>query len=209
LLGDDPAVDPQSPDIDDFALHAWVDESMRAPSNGRPGMYLMAAVVADPAACDETRDSLRALRLGKAKRLHWRHESEPRQQKIAALVAELDAFSIVVVGVPLDSKRQERARRQCMERLVYELDQIGVTAVLLESRHSALNARDKTMAAALYSRAVISSELRVEFALPHEEPMLWVPDAVAGIVNAYRSGGDDALRLIVGSVIREIDVELS
>ncbi|PUB29983.1 hypothetical protein C8K30_102361 [Promicromonospora sp. AC04] len=96
-----------------------------------------------------------------------------------------------------------------MERLLYELDQIGVTAVLLESRHPALNARDKTMAAALYSKAVVSSALRVEFALPNEEPMLWVPDAVAGIVNAYRSDGDDALRLIVGSVIREIDIKLS
>ncbi|WP_108492230.1 hypothetical protein [Promicromonospora sp. AC04] len=202
-------MDPQSPDADEFTLHAWVDESMRGPMDGRPGIYLMAAVVADPSACEQTRDSLRALRQGKARRLHWRHESELRQEKIAALVAELDAFNIVVVGVPLDSKRQERARRQCMERLLYELDQIGVTAVLLESRHPALNARDKTMAAALYSKAVVSSALRVEFALPNEEPMLWVPDAVAGIVNAYRSDGDDALRLIVGSVIREIDIKLS
>ena len=169
----------------------------------------MAAVVADPVACDKARDSLRALRPGKAKRLHWRHESRARQEKVAALVAELDAFSIVVVGVPLDSRRQERARRQCMERLLYELDQIGVTAVLLESRDSALNVRDRTMAAALYSRSVISAALRVEFALPHEEPMLWIPDAVAGIVNAYRSGGDAALRLIVGDVVREIDIELS
>jgi hypothetical protein len=82
---------------------------MRASSDGRPGMYLMAAVIADPAACEEVRDSLRTLRQGKAKRLHWRHESGPQQEKIAALVAELDAFSIVVVGVPMDSRRQERA----------------------------------------------------------------------------------------------------
>ncbi|GAA4721504.1 hypothetical protein APR04_001505 [Promicromonospora umidemergens] len=195
-------------DAGDFALHAWVDESMRGPSDSGTGMYFMAAVVADPGACEETRDSLRALRSGKAKRLHWRHESEARQEKIAALIAELDAWSIVVVGMPLDSKRQERARRQCMERLLFELDQIGVTAVHLESRHAALNKKDKTMAAALYSKTVISAALRVAFALPHEEPMLWVPDAVAGIVNAARSGGVDALRLILGTAIREIDVEI-
>ena len=202
-------MDLQPPVIDEFTLHAWVDESMRAPSNGRPGMYLMAAVIADPAACEEVRDSLRTLRQGKAKRLHWRHESGPQQEKIAALVAELDAFSIVVVGVPMDSRRQERARRQCMERLLYELDQTGVTAVLLESRHSALNAKDKTMAAALYSKGAISAALRVGFALPNQEPMLWLPDAVAGIVNAYRSGDDGGLRQIVGRAIREIDIELS
>ena len=96
-----------------------------------------------------------------------------------------------------------------MERLLFELDQIGVTSVHLESRHAALNEKDKTMAAALYSKTVISAALRVDFALPNEEPMLWVPDAVAGIVNAARSGGADALRLILGTAIREIDVEIS
>jgi hypothetical protein len=44
-------------------VHAWVDESMI--QRGQQGTYLLAAVVADPAGCDGTREVLGSLRTGR------------------------------------------------------------------------------------------------------------------------------------------------
>src|SRR5690349_17402803 len=103
-------------------LHAWVDESMHAATDHSPAMYLLAATYGDPLGCEPTRDALRGLLLGKAKRLHWRDEDAARQRKIAAAVAGCDVLCTVVVATPLDEKKQERARRKCMERLFFELE---------------------------------------------------------------------------------------
>lgn len=180
--------EPPSPDVDDFRLHAWVDESMRATQNGSNGIYLMAAAVADPSACDEVRDDLRAVTEKNAERLHWRHETPERQAKIAATIGNHDVVHLVVVGTPLDARRQERARAICTERLLYELDNLGVAHVWLETRHPALNERDLRLVKALRGKRSISSSIRIEFARPKDEPMLWIPDAVAGAVNGARSG---------------------
>lgn len=180
-------------DADDFCLHAWVDESMRAARDGADGIYLMAAAVADPSACDLVRADLRAMTEKEAERLHWRHETPERQAKIAAVIGNHDIVNLVVVGMPLDARRQERARAICAERLLYELDNLGVAHVWLETRHPALNQRDLRLVKALRGKRSISSSIRVEFARPKDEPMLWIPDAVAGAVNGARSGAADVL----------------
>lgn len=181
---------PDPPSPEEFVLHAWVDESMRAARDGKDGLYLLAAVVADPGECDAVREGLVSLLLRGALRLHWRDETEMRRCKIAALIGSHDLAHVVVVGAPINHRRQERARAQCLERLLYELDQLGVSDVWLETRHSALNERDLRLVEALRGKRSVSLGIRVEFARPKEEPMLWVPDAVAGAVNAAASGAD-------------------
>jgi hypothetical protein len=186
-------VKPDPPPPEEFALHAWVDESMRAARDGNDGLYLLAAVVADPGVCDAVRDSLRSLVWKAAGRLNWRDETPSRRRKIAELIGGQDLAHVVVVGAPIDHRRQERARAQCLERLLYELEQLGVSQVWLETRHFALNERDLKLVEALRGKRSVSSEIRVEFARPKDEPMLWVPDAVAGAVNAALSEEPDAL----------------
>jgi hypothetical protein len=186
-------VKPDPPPPEEFALHAWVDESMRAARDGNDGLYLLAAVVADPGVCDAVRDSLRSLVWKAAGRLHWRDETPSRRRKIAELIGGQDLAHVVVVGAPIDHRRQERARAQCLERLLYELEQLGVSQVWLETRHFALNERDLKLVEALRGKRSVSSEIRVEFARPKDEPMLWVPDAVAGAVNAALSEEPDTL----------------
>ncbi|MEU4385434.1 hypothetical protein [Promicromonospora sp. NPDC023805] len=198
----------QEPRADDFALHAWVDESMRAARDGREGLYLLAAVVADPSACDAMRETLRALLLRGAQRLHWRDETVDRRLKIASAIGAQDVALVVVVGAPIDHRRQERARAICMERLLYELDQVGVRQVFLESRHDALNTRDIRLVDALRIRGSISRTIVVNFALPKLEPMLWAPDAVAGAVSSARFGHDADVADELG-VVNVIDVRLA
>lgn len=103
-------------------------------------------------------------------------------------------------------RRQERARAFCAERLLYELDRLGVVQVWFEARHPALNQRDLRLVKALRGKQSISASIRVEFARPKDEPMLWIPDAVAGAVNGARSGATSVL----GSMgrIDVIDIDL-
>jgi hypothetical protein len=187
-------------------LHAWVDESIHSPVSGvSEGMYVLAAAVAPADMCDSTRASLRSLIPRGAARLHWRHESAPLKRKIAATITGLDFTGLVVVGVRPDGP--ERARRMCMERLLFELDEMRISTVWLESRTQSLNRKDQTMVAALRSKKVISELLRAEFQLPSQEPMLWLPDAIAGAVGMARKGVDVALRETMGELI-ELEIEI-
>lgn len=202
------AAPPSSPD--DGLLSAWVDESIHTPGAEAPeGMYVLVAAVADPSACEPVRDSLRALVPRGAGRLHWRDESDQRQEAITAAIVRCDLFCTVVIGAPIDQRRQERARRKCMTRLLHELEQLGVSCVWLESRTATLNRKDLHLVDALRGERAISRGLRVEFGRPLEEPMLWVPDAVAGAVSAARKGTDTrGNRERLGQMVTEYVIDL-
>jgi hypothetical protein len=176
-------------------LHAFVDESMRlTPAN--QGTYLLAAVVCDPAACDPVREMLRSLRYRRQPRLHWHAEEDPRKTKIAESIGALALPATVVIGMPLAKSKQERARAKCMQTLLPELEAQGVTQVWLEARTPSLIRRDMRLVDALRSQRLITPAIRVDTALPGDEPMLWLPDAVAGAVSASRDGQPEYLALI-------------
>ncbi len=121
-------------------------------------------------------------------RLHWRDEDAPRRRKVVSLVAGADLAAVVVVGAPVDRKKQERARRICMERLLHELDRRRISRVWLEARTPPLNRNDQEMVAALRGSHIISQQLRVDHSWPIQEQMLWIADAVAGAVSAACDG---------------------
>lgn len=172
-------------------LHAWVDESMHTTGGAlAEGIYLLAATIADPASCEPARDVLRGLRPGQAPRLRWRDSDQRSRRRISKAAAELDLLHTVVIGTPLDQHRQERARRLCMQRLLYELSELGVSHVWIENRTQSLNRRDMQMIDALRSTRAIPDSLTLDFAMPSVEPMLWVPDIVAGAVGLYRRDDD-------------------
>jgi hypothetical protein len=172
----------------DNELHSWVDESMHLLDDGS-GWYILAAVVCDPVAAAASRDTLRSLLLRRQPRLHWHTEDGLRRTKLAEAVAALDVKAVVVLGSPLVKSKQERARRICMERLFPELVDRGVTRVWFESRTDKLNARDRDQVAAMRGAKWIDGSLRVDVALPLQEPMLWAADIVAGAVGAARVHG--------------------
>ncbi|WP_433163365.1 hypothetical protein [Kribbella sp. CA-247076] len=178
-----------SPPTTDFTLSAWVDESVIV---GGPlhadGCYTLAAAVTDTAAADGMRDVLRDLTLFKAGRLHWVDESAKRRDHIIASVAALDLAAVVTVGSPVHRAKQERARRCCLERLLYELGLMGVTDVCLESRTATPDRRDLRLVDSARDKGLMPKGLKVGFARPRDEPMLWIADAVAGAVTASRLG---------------------
>lgn len=140
--------------------------------------------------------------------MHWNDEGAKRRRAIAAALCESDVTHTVVIGTPVDPRRQERARRLCQERLLFELAVLGVTRARVESRTQSLNAQDKTLIAALRSRQAIPSSLTVEFALPSEEPMLWFADIVAGAVGLHRRRDDSEPYEWLRHQIAERDIRL-
>ncbi len=107
------------------------------------GVYVLAAACLEMIEVAGARHSVAAL-AKPGQRFHWRQSAPPMQRKAVGVVSALPALHLVVVAAPIDPRRQERARRHCLRRLLFELDRGGVASVLLESREAKLNARDIT-----------------------------------------------------------------
>jgi hypothetical protein len=163
---------------------AYVDESMLVAR----GLYLMAAVLVAPHQADRYRADLRGLLFRRQPRLHWRDEEHKRRCQVIEAVAALRPAGIVVVGTGMDSKRQERARRKCMEHLLWELGHRAVVEVCFESRNRVLDAADKKLIDILRIRNAISPRLRAVWLPAVEEPLIWLPDIVAGAASLATHG---------------------
>jgi hypothetical protein len=197
-----------SPPVREFALSAWVDESVIVGGPAHPdGTYTLAAVVAETAAAGGIRDLLRELTLTRGGRLHWVDESSKRRDRIIAAVTALDVAAIVTIGSPMHRSKQERARRCCLERLFYELGLMSVADVQLESRTATPDRRDLRLVDSARDKGLISRDLKVGFARPRDEPMLWLPDAVAGAVTAAKLGEPRWL-LAMSEILTEHEVNV-
>lgn len=188
----------------EFALHAWVDESMHVDH----GIYLLVAVVCDPTGCDPYRDTLRSLLDTSQPKLHWGQESPDRRTKIIETVSGFDMTSVVVIGTPMHKRKQERARAVCMESLTIHLAEQGVTQIYLEERESSLNTRDHRVIESIRGKKLIPTELRVDVERPSIEPMLWLPDIVAGAVGQERVRGVSDYVDPLRSIITELNIPL-
>jgi Protein of unknown function (DUF3800) len=186
---------------------AYVDESMRVPAADGPSWYILAAAVLHADDVEATREAVRWLSEGHGRRFHWRDSSPAARSKAAGVVADLSAVHMVVVGVPLDRRRQERGRRFCLERLLYELESAGVSEVSLEARTESLNKKDLIVVDAWRAQHVIGRSLRVDHDYPSTEPLLWLSDIVAGAVAAAH-GGDAQWRNVFASLLSEIHVNI-
>jgi hypothetical protein len=93
---------------------------------------------------ESTRETARWLSEKPDRRFHWRDSSPAARSKAVGIVAELSALHLVVIGAPLDRRRQERGRRLCLRRLLFELDAHGVAQVFIEARTRSLNTKDLT-----------------------------------------------------------------
>jgi hypothetical protein len=177
-----------SPPPSDFSLTAWVDESIVVGRDKTAGTYTMAAAIADPVDSYEIRQKLRAITVGRGGRLHWANEPAKRRDLITTLIASIDLAAVVVVGTPMVGSKQERARRCCLERLLHELAEFGVGDVWMESRSPVPDRRDIRLVDSARAKGLVPKSLVVRFARPMDDPLLWIPDAIAGAVTAATLG---------------------
>lgn len=182
---------------------AFVDESVR----GREGVYVLAAAVLDEFDQNRARDRVGTLALRGRLPFHWRLELPRRRMAAVQVVAELAMLHVVVVGFSFQPARQERARRKCLQELLFRLEAEGVEHVLLESRNAIQDHRDRTVVDGFRARRIITAKLRVDHALPSVEPLLWISDIVAGAVSAAEAD-EHRYRARLDPVIAEYRVRL-
>lgn len=176
--------------------------------DGDNGLYLLAAVVCAADGCDLIRDVLRELLDERQPKLHWGAGSPERRAKIIGVVAEFDMAAVVVIGTPMTKRKKERARAVCMETLVVHLAAMGVTHVLLEERTPSLNDRDMKLIDAIRGKKLIPTGMRIDVGRPSAEPMLWMPDIVAGATGADRVRGNPQYLDVVRPVVTRLDIPL-
>ncbi|MBB5790585.1 hypothetical protein [Jiangella mangrovi] len=182
---------------------ATVDESIRIDDR----VYVLAACAFEEKDSDVARDTMRALEPRAGHRLHWHDRKPPDRHEAVKAVAQLSALHIVTVGAPIDPRRQERARRQCLETLLFHLDAAGVEQVWLESRNAAADRRDIAAVDRFRARRVIGHAIRIDHARPLDDPLLWLADIVAGALGAAE-GGDPTFRELLVPMLTEHRIRL-
>ncbi|WP_140403324.1 hypothetical protein [Microbacterium oxydans] len=173
--------------MNSLVLQAWGDESYRTAGVERPS-YLLGAAVADASRCEDMRARLQRLPR-RGPKLHWRNQDRRARDASIATIADFDAYHVVVIAAPVDSRRQERARALCLERLAWQLDGQGVQLLTLEARPLQLMQRDLRTVDALRGKRALPEGLRIDHAQPSEEPMVWIADQVLGALGEKMSGG--------------------
>jgi hypothetical protein len=157
-------------------VHAFVDESRR-------GSYLLVAAVVEPAQLAPGRVLLRGMCRPQDRRLHFNAMTDPRRRKTAAALAAAPLRCWVYLG----RGEPESARQVCLAQLLTELLAVQCQRLVIESRGSSDDARDARTLNAALGPTPSKSGLVHEHLRPYEDPLLWVPDAVAW---CYGAGGD-------------------
>jgi hypothetical protein len=154
---------------------AFMDESMR---QGSPSLYVLAAVEVAAQDAGKVRSGLRALLLPRQRRLHWREESPARQRSILDAIQSMPVEAIIVEL--RDSIRPERARALCLRRALWELHVRQLDELVIETRQQHNDQRDRRTILAAKKNGEASDLLAYSFGKPLSEPLLWLPDAIAG-----------------------------
>jgi len=183
-------------------MHAFVDESLRAAGDG---LYMVAAVVVVDGDIEASRRAAQNVLLARQRRFHWRNESERQRLRMLEVISTLDATALAYSRA-LRGERQERARALCIERMLWDLREMGVSEVVFESRGRGNNKDARTIANAQRA-GVAAKTMRYRFERPEEEPMLWIPDAVAGAASAQVTGETPYLDRVPGALVRLVAVD--
>ena len=182
-------------------VSAYVDESIRA---AVPGLYVLASVVVPATRAEEVREDLRGVLRTRRPRFHWRDEQDGDRLLMAEMLAQFTLPAVVAVVSPMDHRRSERARRVCLTRLLWELQQRHVDDIVFETRQEHRDREDRAHVLHAQKAGHVSAALHYAFAGPLQEPLLWLPDLVAGAV-AYARGGDHHYLDVLGADVAVVD----
>jgi hypothetical protein len=103
-------------------------------------------------------------------------------------IAQLSPQVVICAVRPVASRHQERARARCLTRLLWELIELRVTELVFESRDGPLNNRDAATIANARRAGQAPKGMKFDFGDPYEEPLLWLPDAIAGATGSHLIG---------------------
>jgi hypothetical protein len=138
------------------------------------------------------RTLLRSLLLPGERRLHFQAERDKRRREVLARLCDAGVRAKVYES----RGRPDAARAAALLRLTDDLVKLDARRLVLESRGSTADHRDRQVLARVLGPGPVLSYAHLR---PHEEPLLWVPDAIAW---SYGAGGEWRRR--VASVVDEV-----
>ena len=155
-------------------LEVFVDESVRR-------TYVLCAVRVDPRELVAARTAVRSLLLSGERRIHFSKESNRRRRELLARLCD-HGFDVALYAAPA---RDRTARAALVALLV---DDLGgeLHRLVFESRNAG-DVDDQRQLIDLRRTGRFPANATYEHLRPHEEPLLWVADAVAW---AHGAGGD-------------------
>lgn len=169
---------------------AFVDESFRGDGQGA-GVYLVAAVTVRADAEEDLREHLRRAVPGRVRRLHWRDDRPAVRRRGLAVMRGGELAGLTLYRMDVPRGRQERARQHALWNLVAHLRARDVDDVILEARERGQNRKDERTLKSISQASVSAADFRYAFSRPLDEPLLWLPDYLAGAYGeAVRAGGD-------------------
>ncbi|RSN37699.1 hypothetical protein DL990_01310 [Amycolatopsis sp. WAC 01416] len=167
-------------------LQAFADESFKEDDDG--GFYVLAAAVLPVERHAELRKVMVGMRAERTGKLHWNVLADVQKRAVVKQVADFEELHLVAVGTPVPVRRQERGRSLCMQRLVMELHLLDVSLLVAEGRTVQLDARDVRTVQQCRFSLPRGAAFRIRHVRGADEPLLWIPDIVAGAVRARRQG---------------------
>lgn len=188
-------------DLTSTGMRAFVDESSCV-RTATTQEYLIGAAIVDGGDCDAIRDNLERLRLPGQIKPHWTDESDRRRRSITETIAALGTMHVVVAHLSGRNRKTERFRRKCLETLYFELSGAEVLDITLERRSDVQDKADRAHIVALQNQGW-DRRIRISHCRGGDDPLLWIPDAVLGAVNAASYGEKFYLDCLRDSIVIE------
>jgi hypothetical protein len=139
------------------------------------------------------------------RRFHWKSEEDAQRYDMLAVLLDLECRLWTYECRPCPTNKQERGRAKCLEAMLWDLKDLGVEQLVLESRGAAADRRDDRTIGHAIRCGRASRNLVHEHRRPSVESALWLADAVASATGhafegrtAYRDRlGDNLHRCLV------------
>ena len=176
-----------------MTVHAFVDESQH-------GAYRICAALIDPVDLAPARTYLRAMLLPGQRRLHFAKE---RPQRRRALLTSMQRLPIRT-RIYTSTDKEPVARTRAIQALLSDLVDLDGRRLVIERREASQDAREHLQIVAAIQAGKAPYELIYDHLAGHEEPMLWIADAVAWAYAAGRKWRPRVKPLI--EQVRDLDL---
>jgi hypothetical protein len=141
---------------------------------------------------EEIRERLRRALPGRLKRFHWRDDRDLVRERALAIMRTADLAGLTVYRSRVGTRASERVRQHGLWNLVAWLRDRNVDDVLFEARERGQTAKDEATLHQISRSSVSSNDFRYAFIRPFDEPLVWLPDYLAGAYGeSLRTGGTD------------------
>lgn len=150
--------------------HVFIDESVRR------GYFMSAALIA-PRDLAIARRRMRGLLLPGQRSLHMKDERDSRRREILSAIEEVPAtLALFERGL---AAGHAAARSACLRAAMEWSIGLGTARVVLDRSDSTVRTDRRTIAQALREHGGARGAVEYDHLARHEEPLLWIPDAVA------------------------------